>query len=62
MLEMFQSEFHVKQIIYFLPLNLKSQESQAVIFTFRLQDRCSSTQPDWFDSQLDNQLSNDICT
>jgi hypothetical protein len=35
-------------------------ESQAVIFTFRLQDRCSSTQPDWFDSQFDNQLSNDI--
>jgi hypothetical protein len=32
------------------------------VFTFRLQDRCSSTQPDWFDSQFDNQLSNDICT
>jgi hypothetical protein len=30
-------------------------------FRFRLQDRCSSKQSDWFDSQFHNQLSNDIC-
>jgi hypothetical protein len=30
-------------------------------FRFRLQDRCSSKQSDWFDSQFQNQLSNDIC-
>jgi hypothetical protein len=46
----------------FSPIKFEIFESQAVIFTFRLQDRCSSTQPDWFDSQFDNQLSNDICT
>jgi hypothetical protein len=30
-------------------------------FRFQFQDRCSSKQSDWFDSQFHNQLSNDIC-
>jgi hypothetical protein len=30
-------------------------------FRFRLQDRCSSKQSDWCDSQFHNQLSHDIC-
>jgi hypothetical protein len=31
------------------------------VFRFWLQDRCSSKQSDWFDSQFCNQLLNDIC-
>jgi hypothetical protein len=34
-------------------------ESPNIAFRFRLQDRCSSKQSDWYDSQF--QLSNDIC-
>jgi hypothetical protein len=36
-------------------------DSPNIKFRFRLQDRCSSKQSDWFDSQFHNQLSNDIC-